>query len=51
MVGCFTSMFRGTGGKKCVQVALGGYPPRAPTGPDVWNYLIRFLQLWVRCVT
>jgi len=36
---------------KCVRVDLGGCPPRSPTGPDVWNYLIRFLQLRFRCVT
>src|SRR5579864_6492578 len=26
------------------RVALGGYPPRAPTDPDVRNYRIRLVQ-------
>ena len=29
-----------------LRVGLGGFPPRPPTEPDVWNYLNRFLRLW-----
>src|SRR5262249_20739711 len=30
-------------GKPC-RVALGGYPPRAPTDPDVRNYRLRLVR-------
>ena len=30
------------------RVALGSYPPRAPTDPDVRNYRIRLLEQQVR---
>ena len=36
--------WNGCGGAKSCRVALGGYPPRAPTDPDVRDYRIRLVQ-------